>query len=241
MFQSLWRPSVRAVLLVSERAEGSLFRGDFLRQPQIRLLTALPGEDALDLARRERPCLIIEEIEDPGHSGLAFCRDLELDSTTRAIPLILIAPASLGPQVQVSGADVVLVQPLDRRALFDAVRRFISLPHRRAKRAIINLRFTFEVQGRTVQAFSRDLSEHGAFLKTDRTLPLGTRIDLRFRMPGVDEEVRCRGVVRCTSAMTHSSEPAGIGVEFEELGETESERLLSFVALHAPQRAPMFR
>ena len=50
MFQ-FWRRSNRAVLIVSESPTASLFDSEFLRRPEIRLMTAYPDDQAMEIAR----------------------------------------------------------------------------------------------------------------------------------------------------------------------------------------------
>lgn len=236
----LWRRPNRAVLIVSESPTGALFDSEFLCQPEIRLLTAYPDEQAVEIARREQPRLIIEDLASPGHAGLAFCAELAEDASTRSIPLILVVPADLWEQAGSTGADVLLGKPLEHREFFDAVRRFLPLPGRGTERLSINLRFIFRSGSQVAQAFSRDLSTKGAFLKTDRMLPLGTRLDLRFFVPGVQEEIHCRGIVRSTSSPQSTGELGGIGLEFEDLS-ADDRKLLETFLNHHQQRSLLHR
>ena len=224
-----WRRSGRSVLIVSQNHTASLFDSEFLRHPDIRLLTAFPDDGAFEIAHRERPSLIIGELAQPGHAGLAFCHDLAKSTVTRSIPLILVVAPELWDAASRTRADVVLGKPIDRREFFDAVRRFVPLPGRQTRRLNVNLRFIFRTEDQVAQAFSRDLSTKGAFLKTDRILPLGTRLDLRFCLPGVYEEVECRGVVRCTSSTRSTGELGGFGLEFEGLSEEQLDLLETFI------------
>ena len=228
----LWRRANRAVLIVSETPTASLFDSEFLRRPEIRLLTAYPDDQAIEIARREHPSLIIEDLESPGHAGLAFCAELASHPSTRSIPLILVVPADLWQQAGNTRADVLLGKPLGHREFFDAVRRFLPMPDRRTKRLNVNLRFIFTTAGQVAQAFSRDLSTKGAFLKTDRILPLGTHLELRFCIPGAREAIECRGVVRCTSSRQGTGESGGIGLEFEDLSPHDRELLEAFLDRH---------
>jgi CheY-like chemotaxis protein len=227
-------------LIVSENPTGPLYDSDLLRQPELGLLTAFPDSEALEIVRRERPSLIVEDLEPPGHAGLAFCRGLASDASTRSIPLILVAHDSLRGEASKTHAGVVLSKPLQARAFFDAVRRFVPLPHRRTRRVSINFRFTYRVGDRVAQAFSRDLSARGAFLKTDRLLPLGTRLELSFCIPGFSEGVQCGAVVRGTSSTRHAGEPGGIAIEFEGLSEADRKLLETFMDQH-PQRSLLAR
>jgi len=229
VFQSLWRRTVRAVMIVSQDPAEPLITSDFLRQPDIRLLTALPDESALDLACRERPSLIVEDLAVPAEAGLAFCRDLAGHVLTRSIPLILVTPDALWSAARETRADVLLTKPLEQREFYDAVRRFLPMPKRRTRRLYVNLRFIYRVDGRTSQAFSRDLSTQGAFLKTDRLLPLGTRIALEFSIPGIRERIECEAIVRCTSSTAHVGDPGGVGIEFLEMADGDRESLTNFI------------
>jgi uncharacterized protein (TIGR02266 family) len=228
VFDFLWRRGSRAVLIVSENPAEPLFDSEFLRQPDIRLLTSFPDEEAYEVARRERPSLIVEDLAPPGHAGLALCRELASHPATRSIPLILVTSDRLWSEAQRTRADVVLAKPLKRRQFFDAVRRFVPLPRRRTPRVTINLRFRYAADDHMTQAFSRDLSVRGTFLKTDRTLPLGTRVVLEFCLPGLVDEMRCSGVVRNTCSTTRF-DPGGIGIEFEGLSDGDRELLSAFI------------
>jgi diguanylate cyclase (GGDEF)-like protein len=55
-----------------------------------RLRYATNGQDALDLARRQRPDLVLLDIEMPGMSGLDVCRELKRDATWDDVPVIFI-------------------------------------------------------------------------------------------------------------------------------------------------------
>jgi uncharacterized protein (TIGR02266 family) len=94
---------------------------------------------------------------------------------------------------------------------------------------VINLRFCYTVNDHVAQAFSRDLSVRGAFLKTDRALPLGTRVVLQFCLPGLADEMRCNGVVRNTCSMTRAADPGGIGIEFQDLPDRDRDLLAAFI------------
>jgi CheY-like chemotaxis protein len=228
-----WRRSGRSVLIVSESPADPLLNSAFLRQPEIRLISTFPDDEGLALVRQERPCLIIEDLEEPDHLGLAFYRELRVDPVTRSIPVILVTPAGLSEETKGGRVDAVLRKPLSRRDLFNAVRRFVPLPRRRGRRLVVNLRFIYEIDGHVSQAFSRDLSPGGAFLKTDRVPPLGTRLSLRFQVPGVWEELHCRAVVRSTShADPHGGQLSGFGVEFEGLSEGALEQISAFIERH---------
>lgn len=96
------------------------------------------------------------------------------------------------------------------------------------ERCPANLRFTFGYDGADCQAFSRDLSGSGAFLKTDNVPAAGSVLALRFRLPGDPVEIECKGIVR---RIEHGDDPvpAGFGVEFRDISPADCTRLEGFI------------
>jgi two-component system cell cycle response regulator DivK len=94
-------------------------------------LTAADGLTALALARRERPDLILLDINIPGLNGLELARRLKGDPTLATIPLIATtANVLLGDRERCleAGCDDYLPKPLDVRELQLILRSYLS-PH----------------------------------------------------------------------------------------------------------------
>lgn len=228
----MWPFSRHKVLIVSEKTREPTLDRAFLHQPNIRLLSSYPDADGLKLARRKRPDLIVEHLGSREGQELEFCHDLRADPRTCGIPLIVVAESELHSRIAAIRAEVLLKKPLDRREYFDAVRRFLPMPERSSTRAPVNLRFRYRMEGRNAQAFSRDISLSGAFIKSDSPVSLGTRLDVEFSIPGTWEPVRCVAVVRSGPTRDEGFGPAGFGVEFEEMTDEDAERLEHFIESH---------
>jgi DNA-binding NtrC family response regulator len=54
------------------------------------ILTATNGHEALQLAARSRPDLVLLDVMMPGHDGFYVCRELKADPETREVPVIFI-------------------------------------------------------------------------------------------------------------------------------------------------------
>jgi uncharacterized protein (TIGR02266 family) len=225
----MWPFSRRKVLIVSERTPVPALDSGFLQQPKIHLLSGYPDDAGLQLARRMRPALIVEHVASQDGPAVEFCEDLRTHPRTRKIPLILVAESGLGPELTDLGADALLSKPLDRDEFFHAVRRFVPLPERSSPRAQVNLRFRYKVDAREAQAFGRDISLSGAYIKSDRSLPLGTTLELEFTLPGTSRAVLCSAVVRSGARRHPRYGPGGFGVEFQEMREEDAARLRRFV------------
>jgi len=214
------------ILLVDEFASHLESEGTFLRRCDVKVLTSGQGPQLLALARDRRPDVAVLDLRVPG--GLQLCRSLKAAAVTRAVPIVAIAWRRDELEAMSAGADVLVFEPISRGEILDALSGFVHFPERRQPRCNANLRFTFASDNRTGQAFCRSLSSNGTFLRTDWAPPEGSELSLRFRLPGDEREIGCRGIVRSLERGDHAFD-SGIGVEFREIPPPDLERLEEFI------------
>jgi len=95
-----------------------------LKAKNYTLLKATDGEEALDMAMREQPDLIIMDIQIPKMSGLEVTRKLRETPTFSHTPIIgVTAYAMKGDKEKVieSGCDVYLSKPINTRELPEVI------------------------------------------------------------------------------------------------------------------------
>lgn len=63
----------------------------FLTRDGYDVLLASNGEDAIELAKKENPQIILLDIKMPGINGIEVCRRLKADRKTQSIPIIVIS------------------------------------------------------------------------------------------------------------------------------------------------------
>ncbi len=91
-----------------------------LKKEGFRVVDARDGEDALDLASREHPDLILLDLMLPGMDGLEVCRALKKESKTGSIPVIMLTAKSQESDKVVGlelGADDYVIKPFSLREL----------------------------------------------------------------------------------------------------------------------------
>ena len=229
----MWGRQVRKILIVTDGAASPGLCPMFLQRRDIRVKRIEADADVAERVRRERPSLTILDIpvDDPGR-GLDACRRVKSASASSP-PLIVVDEPGRRRDAEAAGADVVLSRPIVQRQYFDAVRRFVRLPRRRDPRHLINLRFTYETATHEGQAFSRDLSLYGAFLKTDRVVEIGTQVKICFSLPGDPEPITCVAVVRhATRPSPDTHQTAGFAIEFEAVDGDDFTRLDLYIKRH---------
>jgi phosphate regulon transcriptional regulator PhoB len=90
-----------------------------------RTISAYDGEDALDLAARERPDLIILDLMLPGLDGLEVCKSLKKADKTALIPIIMLTAKTKEADKIVGlelGADDYMTKPFSPRELVARVK-----------------------------------------------------------------------------------------------------------------------
>jgi two-component system cell cycle response regulator DivK len=87
------------------------------------------GLDALDIARREHPDLIIMDIQLPGISGLEVTKMIKDDESTKSFPVIAVtAVAMKGDEnkIREGGCEAYVAKSIRIDELVGVVQRFIG-------------------------------------------------------------------------------------------------------------------
>ena len=79
---------IPTVLLVDDYPDTLDVWALYLRGAGFAVLTAADGPTALELASRERPDIVVMDLELPGLSGFDVARSLQMEPATRHIPLL---------------------------------------------------------------------------------------------------------------------------------------------------------
>jgi two-component system response regulator MprA len=102
----------------------------FLSEAGFEVTFAADGVEALELARRLRPSIVITEILVPKLDGLALCRQLKRDVATRGTAVLIFSLLAAEGRARDAGADAFLGKPLAAERLTDTVRRLLAAVRR---------------------------------------------------------------------------------------------------------------
>ena len=112
------------ILVVEDNPDNMLLTVMLLQSVGHEVLPAVDAETGVALARRERPDLILMDIQLPGMDGLAATALLKADEATRAIPVIaLTALAMKGDEerIRAAGCDGYISKPMRMHEFLAAV------------------------------------------------------------------------------------------------------------------------
>ncbi|TAM42261.1 response regulator transcription factor [bacterium] len=96
-----------------------------LKKEGFKVIAARDGEDALDLAVREYPDLILLDLMLPGMDGLEVCKSLKKEAKTASIPIIMLTAKSQESDKVVGlelGADDYITKPFSPRELIARIK-----------------------------------------------------------------------------------------------------------------------
>ncbi|MDD5019955.1 MAG: response regulator transcription factor [Candidatus Omnitrophica bacterium] len=110
----------RTILIVEDEKDIVKMLEYNLQKEGFKTLSARDGEDALDVAHREHPHLVILDLMLPGMDGLEVCKALKGDSKTAAIPIIMLTAKVQESDKVIGlelGADDYMTKPFSPREL----------------------------------------------------------------------------------------------------------------------------
>jgi DNA-binding response OmpR family regulator len=94
-----------------------------------KVLTASDGHRALELAKREKPALVLLDVMMPGKSGWEVARALKQDPVTQSIKIVMVT--AIGEQVNemtspLYGADAHIDKPFEFEKLEKVIRGLVT-------------------------------------------------------------------------------------------------------------------
>jgi len=222
----------RRTILLADDAQ--LFRdlGSLFLTRTGEVTTARDGAEALAIASRERPAVVVADLLMPRLDGAELCRRIKRDPELNTTPVILVVsgddPEHRARAVR-AGADDVIAKPISRIALIQAVNRFLRGFELRGQTRVAMVA-EVQIQGSSDlhHGIARNLSRGGIFVEAERTAVPQTEVSLRFDLPDSKQPIRPTAqVMWCRERSARSS--AGMGMRFLALDRASVVRIEDYV------------
>jgi two-component system, cell cycle response regulator DivK len=118
--------SQKKILLVEDNEFNRKIVRDLLARQPYDLLEAHDGEAGVAVARRDKPDVIVMDVQLPKLSGLDATRAIRAAPETAKIPIIVVTSFALSgddKKAMDAGASAYLAKPYSPRQLLDTIRR----------------------------------------------------------------------------------------------------------------------
>jgi two-component system cell cycle response regulator DivK len=119
------------ILHVEDNASNRKLVRDLLASRGYRLVEAETGEEALALAERVHPRLVLMDLQLPTLSGLAVTERLRAHAELGQVPIVAVTALALRADLErarAAGCDAVLTKPYEPLELLRLVERFFGPP-----------------------------------------------------------------------------------------------------------------
>ena len=120
---------IRILVTDDEQTVRSLVRR-FLSD-KFSVLEASDGNEAVDMARKHKPGLILMDIMMPNMDGYTACSTIKTDQSTRRIPVVMLTGLGFELNKKLAeevGANGYVTKPFTSEELLDAVGKFLEIP-----------------------------------------------------------------------------------------------------------------
>ena len=100
-----------------------------LLEDEYEVLTAVNGQEGIELAERHRPDLILMDLSLPIVDGWSAARRIKATASLRAIPIIAVSAHAMSGDEQAareSGCEDYLSKPIREELLFEKVKRLLG-------------------------------------------------------------------------------------------------------------------
>lgn len=119
----------KTVLIVEDNELNMKLFRDLLEAHGYQTVGTRNGVEALDLARKYRPDLILMDIQLPEVSGLDVTRWIKADVELRTIPVVAVTAFAMKgdeERIREGGCEAYLSKPISVGKFIETVRRFVG-------------------------------------------------------------------------------------------------------------------
>jgi two-component system cell cycle response regulator DivK len=119
----------KRILVVEDTEDNRQILRDLLSAAGYDLLEAVDGESGVAMATREKPDLILMDIQLPAIDGYEATRRIKADPALRHIPVIAVTSYALSgdeEKTRAAGCDGYIAKPFSPRQLLGKVREFLG-------------------------------------------------------------------------------------------------------------------
>ena len=208
----------------------------FLYFSPARVLTARNGEEALAIARKERPGLIYMDLHMPRMDGATCCAQIKSDPELCTTPVVMITSdcsSEAKARCRDAGCDGFLLKPMTRRAFLETGYRFLPGIERRESRVACRIPLNVRWGGSDSVAVSGDISAGGIFVAIDANVTEEEWVNITFSMPDDSSAtIAAQGRIAWKNAGAVRRKPilpVGFGVEFVTIDEQAVEAIQRYV------------
>ena len=119
---------MKRILVVEDQEDNRQILRDLLASTDYEIVEAENGVEALAAVAKQRPDLILMDIQLPIMDGYEATRRIKADPATRSIPIMVVTSYALSgdeEKARTAGCDAYVTKPFSPRQLLAKIREFL--------------------------------------------------------------------------------------------------------------------
>ncbi|MGA2192440.1 MAG: response regulator [Nitrospirota bacterium] len=179
---------MKKILLVDNTNVVLEMEKNLLDRDIFKVFTALTGEEAIRIHRREKMDVIVMDLNMPNTPGDEVCRLIRKSSGINGVSIMLATLSEDEAEIERcvnAGADAHIKKPLDRHELAESLAKILGIPTRQAIRILVKVKLSGRFGNEFFIANTVDVSVSGLLFESDRELAIGDTIEISFFLAGM--------------------------------------------------------
>jgi two-component system, OmpR family, alkaline phosphatase synthesis response regulator PhoP len=211
------------ILLVDDVKPHRETKKGLLASSLVHILTASDGHEALAVAHKELPNLIVIDNHLPGMDCAGCCRAIKTDPHLMHIPVVILSNAVKPADFDGCGAtaaDDWIPKPVDDKLFLSTLKKYLPAIDCRVIRAPLRTEVRLTVNDGFHVGMSKDISLNGIYVTSELQPLPGDELRFSFVLPGSEVPTEVRGKVAWLSDFVRNGKAGsypGFGVEFLEI------------------------
>jgi two-component system, cell cycle response regulator DivK len=118
----------KRILIIEDQDDNRAIMRDLLSQAGYELIEAVDGGQGVEMAQRERPDLILMDIQLPVLDGYEATRRIRAIAELKSVPIIAVTSYALSgdeAKTRAAGCDAYVAKPFSPRVLLAKIREFL--------------------------------------------------------------------------------------------------------------------
>ena len=121
-------PLHNKILIADDDADMRMLLATMLESEGYAVLQAENGQEAVELARKELPALVMLDIHMPVMDGLKACKEIKSDKVTRIVPVVMLTVEGSIYEIEQAisyGAKTYITKPSSKTEILKVVKSII--------------------------------------------------------------------------------------------------------------------
>lgn len=227
---------MKKILLVDDVRLFLKLQETFFKRTGCEILTAESGSEAIEVASKSQPDLILLDYIMPDMKGDEVTKRLKANDKTKSIPIMIVSTSANDDDIKKcfdAGAQEYVTKPIKAQEVLAKAAYLLAIPHRVHYRVAVTLKVEGKSGESTFAGVSLNISRGGVLVDCKERIPLHELVSLYLPIKSGQEILQFKGeVVRSEKAP--NSESYLLGVQFTEVSPDQETALADFMKDRVP-------